>query len=379
MALDGLQDIVDYISKGNVANDAPQVSKAPDEAKPWALLLAEAVPDSTKRAGLNNLLIKSGIFKDVNTTDLGPVRMVSLYDTISKVYNPETKFLNLLKSKAPFITSDYQFRIPEEVIGTDVLSPFNMDGSLPAVFQSTLSSRDNTLTALGQQIQVSFMAEEIAAQSPYKRNEVAAQLQWANVRLERTMSALLLSNTEQKSEAVPNIPQLGGFLTRSTSNVTPAGGSNLTDALIAASINQLAAIYGYSALGDVVAFTNAAQIPVIRNLMINRFPGTDPMTFAEAQAKLGSLNAMGLEVQMMYKDNNNLTIPFIRDTQLPAGTTIFFRSSLPQLTKFKFGGKLGPFALDRPIATLYNLSIYFDLFSLCDPIVGSRASITGHA
>lgn len=377
-ALAGLQDIVDYIQEKSAKGAAP-VEKTQKPIENWQEILYKEFPDSVKRDRLNRMFAASGVYKDVTSSDLGPVRIVSLYPIIAQIVNLETKFLNILKQKAPYRCTDFQTRIPEENIGSDQLQPFNMDGNLPPVTQSILSERTNTLTAIGQQISVSFMASELAAQSPYRRDELAAQLAKAMIRIDRTMNSLLLSSVEQTSEAVPNVPQLHGFVTASTANVQATGGSNLTDIFISTAVNQQAAYFGYDQLTDLVALTNNTQTSVVRNLMINRYPGNQPMSKLQYDTELAARVAkVGVPVQMMYEDNNQVAIPFIREMQLPAGTTILFRSSLPSLGKFQMQGQFGGFVVERPITNLYRLDVCFDIFTLVDPLVVSRSLITGH-
>jgi len=379
-----LNDLVDYFqqSKSADAGEQSNVKKTVlDEPKAFDLIIAESFPDSAARSKFKNFLTTSGIYKDINTTDIGPVRLVSLYDTIVKTFNPETKFYNVLNSKPVEQVTDYQARIVEEDINNYNVTDFNMDGALPAVNQSVLSQRSNTLQAKGQGLAISWMEQELAAQGPYKRQEYATQLMFAAIRMAKSWSATMLSNTEQTSESVPNVPSLGGFITRSVQNVIPAGGGNLTDALIAQMIGQLAVPYGYDAVAsDIVAFTNAAQIPVIRNLMINRYPGTDPMSKLQYDNVLKArMGAVGLpDIQAVYEDNNGVVIPFVRDLQLPANTTLFFRASFPRMGGFKFGGKFGPYVVSRQIGTFYDLNYMFDLKTLLDPMVNTRGTITNH-
>lgn len=377
-----LQDLVDYYQQGKSGNTEAQpiVKSPPVEAKPFDLILAESFATSKEREDFKKFLGQSGIYKDLNTTDLGPVRITSLYDPISKIVNPETKFYNVLDAKPMEQVTDYQVRIVEEDINNYNVTDFNMDGTLPAINQSVLSQRSNTLQAKGQGIAISWMEQELAAQGPYKRQEYATQLAFAALRMQKAWSSTFLSNTEQTSESVPNIPSLGGFMTRSVQNVIPCAAGNLTDALIAQMINQLAVPFGYDAVSsDIVVFTNAAQIPIIRNLMINRYPGTDPMSKLQYDSVLkGRMAALGLEIQAIYEDNNGVVVPFVRDLQLPANTSLAFRTSYPRMGGFKFAGKFGPHVVSRQVGTFYDLSYMFDLRALIDPLVASRGTWTNH-
>ena len=376
--LAGITDLVDFI-QGKAVN-VETIEKATPEYKPWAQILAEEIPDTSKRARIDNLLVKAGVYKDVTSVDLGPVRISSLYPIIAQIVNLEFKLLRMLNARTPLRVTDYQTRIPEETIGTDIIPFFNLDANLPPVYQSILSERTNTLGAVGQQIQVSFMASELAAQSPYRRDELANQIAKAMTRINRSLNLYLWNNVEQTGEQVGQVPQFGGFFQRSNTNVQATGGSNLTDAFIANAINQMAAVFGYDGLEDVVGFTNNTQISVIRSLMINRYPGNNPMAKMEYDQELKDrVTAMGLPtVQMIYEDSNALVIPFIRDMQMPANSTLLFKGMLPVLGKFQLQGSFGPFVIERPITNLYKLDVAFDICTLVDPLQVSRASITGH-
>lgn len=374
-----LQDAVDNLSqKAGVAGASkPQTAPKP-ELKAWRQILLEEFGTPENAEKFQRFLIKAGVYKDISTPDVGPVRVVGLYPVISQIQNPETKFLNILKQNPVFRFTDYQERIVEENIVTDQLSPFNMDGTLPATVQSALSQRSATLTALGQGMNLSWMAQELAKQGPYNRNEAMAQLQKAFTRLERTMNSMLLSNTEQTSEVPPNIPQLGGFVTRSVSNGQATGGSNLTDNFIQTAIANIAnSGFGYDQLTDLAMLSNVNQVGVVDQLMINRYPGNDPVSKLTYEEKLA--RGAALAGDTYYKDQKSgKVIPIIREGQLPAGTSLLFRTDAPRLGMFQFQGSFGPHVVSRPVTPLFDYDIVFVLFGLIDPQVVGRAPVTGH-
>jgi len=381
-----LQDVIDQFKVNKTidfAAPAPVEKTFGQEAMPIEVLLYKQYEDAAIRERVSRQHMR--VAKDVLSVDQGPVRIVSLYPVIAQIFNEDVRFLNMLRTKPIFKCTDIQVRIPEEDIGSDQVNLFNMDGPLPAVQQSILSERTQTVMAFGQQVQISWLAEELAAQSPYRRNEVAAQLQKAALRLERTLNPLLLSGTEQTSESVPNIPRAGGFVTRSTYAPILMGGSNFTPAFVAQAINNLAAVFGYNNLTDVVALTNNAQLSVIRDLMINRYPGNNPMVKLEYDSVLYKrLQALGLTSEatldgiQIYEDNSGKVIPFIREPQLPAGTTVFFRYSQPRLGGMQLGSGFGPWVVDRPITNLYDLKVMWDMKTVIDPLVSSRVVASGH-
>jgi len=376
--LAALSDVIDYIQGKQVSTETVEKQQAP-VYKSWDEILTDSIPDSVTRSKIDRLC-KAYAFKDVTSVDMGPVRISSLYPIIAQIINLEFKLLKMLSAKAPYRVTDYQTRIPEENIGNDQVPFFNVDSALPPVAQSILTERTNTLGAQGQQIQVSFMASELAAQSPYRRDELANQIAKAMVRINRSMNYQLWNAVESTGEAVGEVPQPGGFFTRSTANGQALGGSNLTDAFIANAVNNMAAYFGYDGLDDIVAFTDQAQISVVRNLMINRYPGNNPMAKLEYDNELvAKVKSMGLPaIQMIYEDNNGLVIPFIRDTQMPAGSTLIFKGGLPTLGLFQLQGNFGPFVIERPITNLYKLDVCFQLWTLVDPLQVSRAPMTGH-
>lgn len=360
-------------SKSSVAPNTSEY-KSIDE-----ILFDQFNGDGAKVKQFKSICASNGVFKDVTSAEMGPVRIQSLFPIISQIQNDETKFLSILRGRAPYRCTDMQVRIPVEDIVSDLLPFFHVDGSLPAVYQSKLSEFTNTVGAVGQQIQISMLAKELAAQSPYRRDELAAQLQKAMLRIDRSMNAYLLSNLEQTGEAIPNeIPQPGGFVTRSVLNNQAIGASNLTDAYITAAVDSIAARFGYDQLSDLVVLTSKGQIRVVRDLMINRYPGTTAMTKKDYDQELAGRAAMfGVPVQMMYEDNNAQALPFIREQQLPTGTTIVFKGNVPRLGLLELGGNFGPWVIERPITALYSLDVAFNMFTLVDPMPESRSLILG--
>lgn len=378
-----LTDVIDKIKEQKSVKAGVESHKvAPNDAEYKSLdeiLFDQFKGDGSKARLFKSICASNGVFKDVTSSDMGPIRIQSLFPIIAQIQNDETKFLNLLRGRATYRCTDLQVRIPVEDIVTDLLPFFNVDGTLPAVYQSKLEEFTNTVGAVGQQIQISFLASELAAQSPYRRDELAAQLQKAMLRIDRSMNAYLWSNIESTGEQLPNsVPQPGGFINRSLLNVQAIGASNLTDAYISTAATQIANRFGYDQLNDIVAFTTQGQTSVVRNLMINRYPGNNPVATAAWAAQLAARAAMfGVEPQMMYEDNNQVAIPFIRDQQLPAGTTVIFKGAVPRLGQFELQGSQGPWVIERPITNLYRLDVAFNMFTLIDPMQESRATITG--
>ncbi len=380
-----LKDMVDKLmpDKKALATDAPD----PNLYRPWRQELLEAAGGNMKEAEkLNKMIMESGVFAEFNpkgvvTTDIGPVRIDSLFPGIALIENRDTPFLNGLESRPAYKATDYSIRIVEEDAGTDILPFFNMDGSMPSAYYATLDARYNTMGFLGQSLQVSWLTQELGLQSPYNRNEDADQVMRAMNRIRRSKNQYLWANTRQTNEAVPSIPQPGGFVTRSTANVSAITG-NLTDAIITGMVNQLATYFGYSQLqGRLVLQVPRAQLPVIRNLLITRFPGTNAITNLEftnlLKGQASDYNFKGYPVNMVYQDDNGMVIPIFVDDQAPANTAIMWIADYPVLASLSFKGSTGPHLVQLPIASFTSYVVVFDGFSLVDPLVSSRSVRTG--
>lgn len=379
-----LKDMVDKLmpNKQASATDAPD----PTIYRPFRLELLEACGGNVDAAGrMGDLLMKSGalqgVFKSVVTTDIGPVRIDSLYPGIALIENRDTPFLNGLESRPVFRATDYSFRIVEEDAGTQILPFFNVDGELPPEYYATLDARYNTLGAIGQTAKVTWMTDELAEQGPYNRNENADQIMRAMNRIRRSKNQYLWANTRNTNETLPSVPQPGGFYTRSTANAAAITG-NLTDAIITGMVDQIASYFGYSQLqGRLVLQVPRSQLPVIRNLLITRFPGTTALTQLEftnlLKGQASDYNFRGYPVNMVYQDNNGMVIPVFVDDQAPANVAILFMADLPQLAGFQFRGSMGPHIFQLPIALLTGYALVMDIFSISDSLVVSRASRSG--
>lgn len=383
------KDVVDQLA-GKSATDPSAVVdkeayKKDSRYRPLMVDLYEACDNNLPAAervleymGKSGIL--TGAFKDITSTNLGPVRIDSLVPGIALIENRDHPFLNGLRSKPRVRCTDLNVRIVEENAGTDILSWFNLDGAMPSVVQASLDARYNTVGGLGQALKVSWLAQELGLQGPYNYNEDADQLVRAMNRIDRSLNQYMWANTRVSNEIAPAVPQPGGFYTRSTANVSAITG-NLTDAIITAMVDQVAAYFGYQNLNDLVLMVPRAQLPVIRNLMITRFPGTTALTQLEfsniikGQATDGGFR--GYPVNFVYQDNNGINLQVFVDDQAPANVAMLFRSSLPQLGGFMFRGSFGPHVVQLPIALFTSYVVAFDMATLIDPLVVSRSVRTG--
>lgn len=360
---------------------------APQKGQLVAKSIMECLLENTggNQAAAMELMSKSlaPVLKQIGSVDVMALRLVTLSDRVATQYNPETRFLNFLEAKnSSQPLNDYQLRIIEQNIVTNYASPFNMDAaSLPGQVQSQWIQRYNTATAIGDTIKDSYMAQNLLSLQgqPQGTSQFEREVDLEIIRIRKGMNRTLLANVEVVSEAAGQIPQLGGFITRSTNAPISAGGGNFTNALLQQGMDQIAALYGYD---QCALFVTKGQMAVIRDLMINRFPGENSATFRENMAGMFSAvdpDAKGLQTNVCYMPYPGMVIPVYYDLDMPANTAIMFKADFPRLARMKFGGSTGPHLLMRPEATLFDLALVFDLYSLEDGQVNSRVQFTNLA
>ena len=361
------------------ANSGADAGTSPGEmvAKSIPELLAERVGANQAEFIIKNVMAPS--LKSMGTVDIVPLRAVDLPDSVAMQYNEETRFRDFLLTKPVRQINDYQLKIIEERIGTQTSSLINLDNTtLPSNVQAAFSQRFNTLTCTGDTVQLSYLAQNInnlqnIGNVALFENQVAMQA----VRIKRTENQKLLSNTEVIAEAPPIVPQLGGFITRSTNGPIACGGSNLTNALLQQGIDQIAGYFG--SMGQLALFCNKAQLAVIRDLMINRFPGENSSVHLELMrstlAGVGQ-SARGLMTNVVYSPYPGAYLPVYFDQDMPANTAILFKTdggANPQMAGMSFDGQnTGVHIAMRPYAPMFDLALVFSLFSLHDPLVEGR-------
>jgi len=364
-------DKFDALSKG--ANTADQ--KGEQIAKPLFQKLYEMTGGSM--AATQHYIKQLGPqLKAMGSTDIVPLRVVDLPGDIATQYVNETRFHDFLSTKPVRAITDYQLKIVEEYIGNQFSSMINLDSTnLPANVQASFAQRFNTATVTGDTIQVSQMAQNINnLQGNFDINVLENQIAMEYIRIKCQENRTLLSNVEVVSEAAGQVPQLGGFLTRSTYGPISAAGGNFTNALLQQGVDQLRALYGSNV--DLALFCTSAQLSIIRDLMINRFPGENSATHVQLMrdqlAAVGQ-SARGLMTNVVYQPYPGMAIPVYFDKDMPAGTACLFKADQPRLARMAWQGQgAGPFVAARPIASMFDLVLVFDIYSLHDPLVNSR-------
>lgn len=342
--------------------------------------------DINKRADVFHRFIEGELVqrqKLITTPDLINMRFGTLSDYMPVRANRQTTFLNLLRSKgAPKIATDYQFLFNEEDIGAQTVQVWGVDQALPSEVAAHINRRSNTLTCIGNVINVSMIAQEMASQQVdvnVLQNQIALQM----VRMEDKMNRILLSNVEIKFEGVNNVPQLGGFVTRSVLYGVDAGGSDLTRPLIQGRITAMAnagSIQGLNYNRKWLAFCGDRQLQVLRDIIIAEYGGIYPTDRVAFEKELiGNYGESGVRIDSVFDAHPGGAIPFAYEPHLPTGSALIFDADQPNLVKMRLGGQLGPFIIERPTEQLQFKNVVFDLFTLEDPLQDSRSLISNLA
>lgn len=316
--------------------------------------------------------------KDLGITDITSLRVLSASDRSPVLRNEDSKYLNFVESqsRSPRIM-DTRYAIRERRISGSAATPFNPDGELPAVRQSSRTQRQNTISCVGNTSKVSFWADAIASQQE-DVNIKSEEIDDIIVLIRKKMSEMLLSNVEQVAEGPLSVPQNGGMINRSTLNNIAVSGGNLTETYVQQAINAIRLAMGSGK--QHCLWVPGSQIPVLENIMITRQPGNTATTIFERQQLAARMIDFSVPWDMVYQPRPGKPLPVVFDDQLPSGTGLLFtyeRDLYPRMPKFQMFGNFGPWILVRPNATLYELVLVFDMFTLDDPIVESRAVFTG--
>jgi hypothetical protein len=322
--------------------------------------------------------------KALGTVDIGALRMVSVVERIHTLINRDARFLQWLELRAAIPINDYQLKILES-------DPLDDEADIVSADRTTLfpeknsrfTTRYNTLTVVGNTVSQSIMARNIAQQQ-MGINPLDTLVDHQINRIRKTQNRTLMVNTETVDEGPTETPQLGGFFTRSTVSPQNAATANFNNTLLQTGINLI-----NNALGDGrslalwIGGTGAGQLPVIRDLMINRYNGENSATHRELMDDLRreQLSKANIPTQVVYEGYPGGAIPVIYDKLMPANTALLFDDTLPQMARFMLDGNVGPFIMARPHpeSALYEVVAVFDMYSLYDPLPASRVRYTNLA
>lgn len=380
-----LEGIFSQLKAANGLDTTVNLNKAPVQqlVVPMGEALESEIEDRVARHKFMTQLEENLTrLKLIRTPDLGTLRVASVSDRMAVRRNRQTPFLNYLESQGqPAIVNDYQYLFLEWNIGEQTAPVWNVENDLPSEAFSNRPRRSNTLTCVGNKLNISLVAEQMALQQT-QIDVMAREIDLETTRIRRSMNSLLLASVENKSEGQFGLPQLGGFITRSTLYNVNAGGGDLTRSLLQSRVDAIANNadpqgFGYGL--PLLAFTNARQLQVLRDIIISEYNGIDPMSRMAYETELKSrLGTFAVDISMVFESMPGPVIPFVLESMLPTGTTIILDSDQPRLVKMRLNGQAGPWVLTRPTEKLQTLNVMFDLFSLEDPLVDTRAVITNH-
>lgn len=226
--------------------------------------------------------------------------------------------------------------------GENTAEAWNIEDALPSEALSIRPSRNNTLTCIGNRIAVSLMVQEMA-NTQRNIDVLAREIDLEITRIRRKMNSMLIANTECKIEQAGSTPQLSGFLTRSTAYTVDCSGSDLTRSLIQTQIDSIANNADPQGMGynvPLIAFTNARQLQVLRDIIISEYNGIDPMSRVAFEQELkGRLAEFRVPVQMVFEPMPGPVIPFVLESLLPSGMTIILDANQPRLVKMNLGDR----------------------------------------
>jgi hypothetical protein len=357
---------------------APEIKSLP------VMEAIRSIPDASMRE-----MVEQTVSKAVESYDLTGIRFVSYFDQVAELVNTQTIFTDIVEGMGGIARStDFQIRWRELYANSGAtVEFFNLNNGLPSEAQMTRAVRGNTMGAYGNQLNIRYITEELAAQSPiangFIKDERANQLRMQFARMKRFRNEKFLVNTEVKSEVVGDTPQWKGFYTDSTLNATATSG-DLTAALIDTKVRAIANASSVEGLGynvPLVALTTAAQIAKVRDVMIARFTNAESSdSYLANQERLKRmLPGVNLNPDMcvFYKTDPGTIVAFVHEPQLTSGVTLFFDPRQPVICKFQMMGQFGPWTLVRPTPELTTLLVAFDFESIAAPLKVSRASYSG--
>lgn len=338
--------------------------------------------------GISSPMLKDQMIRTitmaVNSYDLSGIRLTSIADVQPELLNRTTVFHDIIDQNGVLPVTDFQVMWPELYAGDDAVEFFNLNGANPGEAEMDRGVMTNTMGALGNKLSIPWITEELAAQSPRRPfAERANQIRMQLGRMRRFANQKLLANTEVTAETAAFFPQWGGFATRSTANGLVLGvAGNLTNAIIQGRVDAIANNASNNGLGrtvPLVALCGGAQIAVIRDLMIARFPGENSQSYLATQSQMmATLPGVKLPSDMVraYQPDPGRAVLFVEEPQLTSGQCILFDPSEPRLGQMSINSKFGPWVVERPVPELSTLLVIFDFKTLIDPLTASRSLIS---
>lgn len=330
------------------------------------------------------------VTKAVESYDITGSRFVSYFDQVQELATDEFIFSNIAEANGIARSTDFQIRW-REIYANEaaVCEFFNLNAGLPNEAEMTRAVFGNTMGAYGNLLNIRWIAQELAAQSPIADgplgNEKETQLRMQLIRMKHFRNEKFMVNNEVKSEIVGDTPQWRGFYTDSTLNrtVLAGGAQDLTEALIDSAIASIVNYGSVESLGSkaLVALTTRAQIGVIKDLMIARYTNAESSQGYLANQErlkrmLPNVNIDPDRVAFYEPRTTGKPVMFIYEPQFSDGVTLMFDPTQPRICKFQMMNQFGPWVLSRVTPEFTDLLAVIDFESIATFLRSRRASFS---
>lgn len=327
---------------------------------------------ATKDIGISRNLkqrLVAYLEKTVGVGNVGASRIVSLSTEVTKIYNPDTVFLNLVEPNRRNTVTDIDHKWREDDINQ--ADHFNPDQP-PAASDAPQLRRGNTLDFIGVRVEVGLIAAELVRKRGFA-DEIGRQITDSLVAINRKKNAVYLAEIEDSTGPVF---KLGGVLPRitDTRHIRSLSGSpppNVSQDDLNALIRVIFEDAGSRALAIVC---RPRQAEVIHGFLSAAYGGLTPLHF---QSFYGQ-NLRPFVSTIFYSPIAG-AIPVYADPQVPPGQGLIFDPMFVIPNGLTLNGVPGPFVIALAATGLAEPRAVFDAVTLEDRFLASRAKWVGSA
>lgn len=378
--MENFAGIADVMAKASPTGNAPASNKQVSKPMNLRKALTEGIENQKVAQYLEEKIIK-----DLRSSDLAPLRIVSFDDQVDSLRSEETMFLSMCERNGVKQITDFQVQWLEDRIGSGAAVNVNLNvDDFASETHSNWAVRSNTLGFQGTKVKIRMIAQQLGLQSQLHAVDAKArEIRDAFIRIRRLQETQLLVNEEVTTEGLFVAPTFKGFITDSTLYNNSISG-DLTNAAIQGRVDAIANEGSTEQVGYgnmLVAFCPASQLAKVRDLMSSRYPGETSIQNALAyQSQLKSLfgdaGAYPNQIQA-YQPLPGAPVLFLHNPLMPTNTVLYFKPDQPSLFRFKINGQFGPWAIEKSDsqAALVDLVYCLDGLSL-DPGLRELRSVT---
>ncbi len=374
--LTGFNDVMEQVAK---ASNSPAKNKQISKPQNLEEALFKGITNEQARKAVYNQ-----ITKDLRSTDINGLRLVSLAGITDELANDEALFTMVCEANPVVPCSDLHVQWQEKRLGSDTADWINLNvDTFGSEAAANRPIRTNTIGFAGNSVSVRLLTQALSSQSPIDQaNLVLEEIRFEAMRIRRFFEGKLLSNNEVVTEGLVSGTQPGGMITRSTLYNNSVSG-DLTNAAIQGRVDAIANAADPEGLGYGIPLmamvSDSSQLPKVRDLMTTRYPGEASSDALAYQAKLQGMFAkagMAPNQVKFYQPDPGSPVMFVYNPLMVADTVLYFDPRKPRLGKFQINGQYGMWAIERPTAALTNLVYCFDGMTLIDGPVEYRAVTT---